>query len=182
MTVDPNQLSTISLLTMLAIAIYFDIRSERIPNWLVVLGIASALGFYALISGVAGLLTSFGGLLVAMAILLPFYIGGVMGAGDVKLMGAVGAFTGAHVALLAVGLALGTGVLEAIALLVLRGNCRQTWARYCQIGKTFFASGRFIYIPPAPGDAAGDTFPFAVAVGIGTVAALIVTASMEPLL
>ncbi len=143
MTIDLDQLSIFSLLTMLAGAIYFDIRTERIPNWLVAAGTVVAVTLHAVNSGALGLLTSVGGLSIAMAILLPFYIAGVMGAGDVKLMAAVGAFTGVHLALLAVGFALGVGVLEAIAILVLRGTRRLTWERYRQMGKTTLATGRW---------------------------------------
>ena len=180
MTIDLDQLSVFSLLTMLAVAIYFDIRTERIPNWLVAAGTVVALTLHAVNSGALGLLTSVGGLFVAMVMLLPFYIAGVMGTGDVKLMAAVGAFTGVHLALLAVGFALGVGVLEAIAILVLRGAGRQTWERYRQIGKTMLATGRLVYIPPGQGDAAGESFPFAIAVGMGTIGALLSTVPMEP--
>jgi len=179
-TISLDQLSMFSLLTMLAVAIYFDIRTERIPNWLVAAGTVVALTFHAVNSGALGLLTSVGGLSIAMFILLPFYIGGVMGAGDVKLMAAVGAFTGVQMALLAVGFALGVGVLEGIAILVLRGTGRQTWERYRQMGKTILATGRLVYIPPGQGDAAGESFPFAIAVGVGTIGALLSTVSMEP--
>ncbi len=180
MTINLDQLSVFSLLAMLAVAIYFDIRTERIPNWLIAAGTVVALTLHAVSSGTSGLLTSVGGLSIAMVILLPFYIAGVMGAGDVKLMAAVGAFTGVHLALLAVGFAVGVGVLEAIAILVLRGSAGQTWERYRQIGKTTLATGRFVYIPPGPGDAAGESFPFAIAVGIGTIGALLSTVSLGP--
>ncbi len=176
---DLDQLNTFSLLAMLAVAIYFDIRTERIPNWLVAAGTVVALTFHAVISGAFGLLTSVGGLFIAMAVLLPFYIAGAMGAGDVKLMAAVGAFTGVHLALPVVGLALGVGGLQAIAILVLRGAGRQTWERYRQMGKTILATGRIVYIRPGPGDAAGESFPFAVAVGVGTIGALLSTGLME---
>ena len=181
MTFDLDQLSTFSLMSMVAVAIFFDVRSERIPNWLIATGTVVALALHAVNSGAFGLLTSVGGLSVAMAMLLPFYITGVMGAGDVKLMAAVGAFTGAHLALLTVGFALGVGVLEAIVILVLRGSGRQTWERYRHMGKTIMATGRLVYIPPGQGDAAGDSFPFAIAIGIGTIGALLSTASMGPL-
>ena len=180
MTINLDQLSIFSLLAMLAVAIYFDVRTERIPNWLIAAGTVVALTFHAVNSGTFGVLTSVGGLFIAMAILLPFYIAGVMGAGDVKLMAAVGAFTGMPLALLAVGFALGVGVLEAIAILVLRGTGRQTWERYRQMGRTILATGRIVYIRPGQGDAAGESFPFAIAIGVGTIGSLLSTASMGP--
>lgn len=72
-----------------------DVRSRRIPNRVVLV-----LGILGLIySGVAplslwGLLRGFGGAATGLGLWLPFYILGWLGAGDVKLFAAAGAWLG----------------------------------------------------------------------------------------
>lgn len=95
-----------------------DIRSGRIPNRLVLLGLLSGLGLaYVLgaggwgFAGGAGLLAALQGLLAGALLLLPLYLLRLLGAGDVKLMAALGALLGwpgvgwlAALSLLAAGL------------------------------------------------------------------------------
>jgi prepilin peptidase CpaA len=73
----------------------YDLRIRRIPNWLNLSGIILGLGLNTFFDGQHGAITSFGGLLIASAVYLPLYALRGMGAGDVKLMAAVGAIAGA---------------------------------------------------------------------------------------
>ncbi len=82
------------LIVVLLVGAFFDIRQRRIPNWLTFSAIAAGFGFHACGSGASGLLFSLGGMALGFAVLAPFYLLGGMGAGDVKLMGAVGALLG----------------------------------------------------------------------------------------
>jgi prepilin peptidase CpaA len=116
-TVETSSVSTIILLVMLISAVYSDLRRHRISNMLVImilfLGLASQLGS----AGSPGIVSWAGGFAVGLAIFLPFYIGGGMGAGDVKLMAAVGGFLGPISGTVACGFALLAGLpLVAIAL------------------------------------------------------------------
>lgn len=83
-----------SLLTMVAVAAVTDLRGQRVPNWLTASGVVTALVLQSTFFGLAGLSSSLSGLCVGFALLIPFYAAGGMGAGDVKLMAAVGAFVG----------------------------------------------------------------------------------------
>lgn len=78
---------------MLAAAVWSDMRHRRIPNRLVLMGLVAALGL-SLAPGGTGLGSAIGGAAAGVALFLPLHVLRVMGAGDVKLMGAVGAFTG----------------------------------------------------------------------------------------
>lgn len=71
-----------------------DLRSRRIPNWLAAAGLVAALltRFYA--EGAPGLLTASKGLGLAVLIYFPLWLLRAMGAGDVKLMAALGAIAG----------------------------------------------------------------------------------------
>jgi len=83
-------------------AAVWDLRTQRIPNWLTVPGLLAALVFHAVVGYVAGgwsglgsgLLTAVEGFAVGFGILLVLWLIGGGGAGDVKLMGAVGAWLG----------------------------------------------------------------------------------------
>ncbi|TIC85254.1 prepilin peptidase [Crenobacter intestini] len=79
-------------LLVLAAAL-IDLKTFRIPNQLVLVGVALALLLSESPTGV-GWLDALQGLALGFALLLPFYLIRVMGAGDVKLMAMVGAFVG----------------------------------------------------------------------------------------
>ncbi|MFV0421267.1 A24 family peptidase [Oleidesulfovibrio sp.] len=82
------------LITILLIAVVTDLRSMRIPNWLTFPAIAAGLAYHGITQGLDGLLFSLAGLGLGFAMMLLPFILKVMGAGDVKLMTAVGAFLG----------------------------------------------------------------------------------------
>ena len=82
------------LVMLLVAAALSDISTRLIPNLLVGTGMVLALGSHFALSGVAGLVFSLKGLALGMVLLIiPFFMGGI-GAGDVKLLGMVGAFLG----------------------------------------------------------------------------------------
>ncbi len=89
----PISIGTALLLIVLIAAIY-DLRFRRIPNWLNLSGLILGFGLNTLLFHMHGMLAASEGLLVAAAVYLPLYVLRGMGAGDVKLMAAVGAIVG----------------------------------------------------------------------------------------
>lgn len=112
-------------LLLAVVACAFDLRTRHLPNALTFGGAAAGFAFGLYAAGVSGLLVSLGGWATGLAVFLPFFILGGLGAGDVKLMACLGAWLGAAdtvwVALyaavaggvLALLMAVGTGYLRA---------------------------------------------------------------------
>lgn len=114
------------LMIVLIISSITDLSQRRIPNLLTGPTIFIALLIYCLISGLDGFLFSLRGLAVGLVIFLVPYLLGGMGAGDVKLMSAVGAVLGVShtlVALLFIAIA---GGLIALGMMLYRGILKQT--------------------------------------------------------
>ena len=85
---------TILLSAIVITAATFDFRSRRIPNWLNLAGVALGIAANTFFFGLSGLGHAGLGLGLALLIYLPLYALRGMGAGDVKLMAAVGAIAG----------------------------------------------------------------------------------------
>ncbi|GEN45081.1 A24 family peptidase [Alkalibacillus haloalkaliphilus] len=84
------------LILVLTITLITDILSRKILNIITFPAMLLGIGYHTYINGLEGLTFSLIGLLVGFTILLiPFLLGGI-GAGDVKLMAAIGALMGAQ--------------------------------------------------------------------------------------
>jgi prepilin peptidase CpaA len=101
----------ITLIVVLLTAVVTDLRSYRIPNWLTVPAMACGLLIHTLLNGQSGLIMSLEGLGLGLGLFLVFYVMGGMGAGDVKLMAAVGSILGPEGVLAA---AVVTGLLGGV--------------------------------------------------------------------
>lgn len=71
-----------------------DYRSRRIPNLLVLLGLVLGLGLNTFLYGTPGLAAALKGAGLALLIYFPLFALRAMGAGDAKLMAAVGSIAG----------------------------------------------------------------------------------------
>jgi prepilin peptidase CpaA len=107
------------LLIVLLIALAIDMRIFKIPNMLTYPAMAAALSFHTLLNSTSGLLYSLMGLVAGLGIFfLPFAFG-FMGAGDVKLMGVIGAALGVRgVVNACIFTSLAGGILAIVLLLV----------------------------------------------------------------
>lgn len=84
----------IVLIPLAANVIYHDVRYRRIPNVLVLTALIAGLSINTFFGGLHGLGNSALGFALAFIPMLLLHIFGAMGAGDVKLMGAVGSILG----------------------------------------------------------------------------------------
>ena len=128
-------LNYVIALTLGSVACITDIRSRRIPNLLTFGGAAAGLLFHTVYPGGAGVLSAAEGWIVGAAVFfVPFALGG-LGAGDVKLLAALGAWLGPMEILhAAMYTALAGGVL-ALFVALARGYLRKAvsniWLLLC---------------------------------------------------
>ncbi len=86
-------LSAIALIIAL-ISAYTDLRYRKILNWVTLPAIPLGLILQGLFFGWSGLIDAGWGFLIGFGFFFVFYLFGGMGAGDVKLMGALGVLLG----------------------------------------------------------------------------------------
>ncbi|HCT39838.1 MAG TPA: hypothetical protein DF427_01395 [Moraxellaceae bacterium] len=102
-------------------AAWIDFRQRRIPNELCLAGILLGVMYHLLTAGLTGAGFSLLSFLLAFAAGFPLWLLGWMGAGDVKLVAAVGAIVGMKLLLpVLAGVAIAGGAVALVYLVVLR--------------------------------------------------------------
>ena len=115
------------LAALVVLAAFCDLRERRIPNWLTLSGLLVGFGVNCLLLGWSGCKRSAAGTCLAFVVYLLFYISRAMGAGDVKLMAAVGAFVGPGNWLIIFLITALVGGLMALLLVTWRGRLSRTF-------------------------------------------------------
>jgi prepilin peptidase CpaA len=110
---------------LVTVAAAYDIRYRRIPNWLVLAGIVAGFAFNSS-DGLSGLGRAAAGLGLGFILYFPLYILRARGAGDVKLLAAVGAIIGPGNCFRVFFLTAILGGLIALIWLLFKGRVRHT--------------------------------------------------------
>ena len=105
-----------------------DLKWRRIPNWLTVSAMFAGFAFHGITAGTEGLLLASGGFCVGFGFLFVLWCIGGGGGGDVKLMGALGAWMGALPTLFVFVLSAFMGFVCLLAMMVWSGAAAQTLA------------------------------------------------------
>ncbi len=144
-----------------------DVRTQRIPNRLTFGAAGAALLFHAFAGGAGAAGVSVAGWIMGAVVFAPLFMVGGMGAGDVKLVAALGAWLGPVAALhIALYSAIVGGVM-AIVVSLAHGYLRTAVANL----RVIAMSWRF-GIATVPGltlaDARGPRLTYAIAITVGT--------------
>lgn len=158
--------NTGTLMALLALAAWQDSRHYRIANALTLGGAALAVALSTVLSGIHGPVSSLLGWASGLLLLLPLYALRVMGAGDVKLLAMVGAFTGpAAVFQVALYTLLAGGVL-AVAVALGKGRLPQALHNV----QSMMVMGMAQVSPSLPDEkASAGRLPYGIAILAGTV-------------
>lgn len=117
---------TVAVLAVAAIAALTDIRSRKIPNWLAAITLPVGFALNWILFQWAGLKIASLGLGLAFAVYFVFYLLRAMGAGDVKLMAAIGSLIGPHLWLVLFFWSAVVGGAIGLVLLLIRGRMGKT--------------------------------------------------------
>lgn len=106
----------------------FDLRTRRIPNALTLFVFLSGVGWSAWVGGVGGVCESIGGsILLALPFVVLFAVAGG-GAGDAKLMGALGAWLGIVNGLVTLMAVVVAGALGGLVFALVRRRFLLVWS------------------------------------------------------
>ncbi|WP_296951444.1 prepilin peptidase [uncultured Massilia sp.] len=161
-----------ALLLLVCAAAINDVATRRIPNRLLLAGLAGAL-VLRLLSAAPGaaLLDALAGAAVGLLLFLPFYLLRGMAAGDVKLMAVVGAFAGPRDAITIAVLAWCAGGVMALLLVLARGRLRLAVRNIVAVVRGALVPG--MALPAAGSWTSAGAIPYGVAIAAGTIAVLV---------
>ncbi len=159
------------------IASIHDLRSRRIPNLLTGPAILFGLLLHLALGGPAQLgLSALGGI-AAGGIFLVFFLAGGMGAGDVKLMAAVGCLAGtAYLVQVMIATVL-VGAVMGIGLALYRGKLGQTVLNVVSLMRHHRSEGLSAHPELNVNNAAGLRLPYALPIAAGCVIAFVLAST-----
>ena len=129
MVPSPAVVTTVAVSICSLAAAAIDLRTRTVPN--VLTGAAAAAGVAMALTGTGqvGIAGAILGGVIGLTLMLPGYLFGATGGGDVKLLAAVGTFLGHDRVLLAFfGMAIGGGLLALATAVARRSFFNQTFA------------------------------------------------------
>ena len=156
------------LILGLAAAVFTDVRTRRIPNWLTAgitgAGFGIAFGGGAVTPAQAAL-----GMIAGLLLMMPGHVIGATGAGDVKLMAAIGVLVGPGVVFKAFLYTAVAGGVFALAVAVRRG----------MLADTLYGTQRLVTAPLAApqtikSPSRANRFAYGPAIAVGTLIAVLV--------
>jgi prepilin peptidase CpaA len=141
----------------------WDLWQRRIPNALTLASTGAAFALHAVDGGLTALLLAVAGWTVGVLLFLPWWALGGMGGGDVKLLGAFGAWVGPAIVFRAALFAMVAGGVIALVVAFAGGS----------LGASLSGAARLIRVPVGPAqDAvplrkASIAYALPTAVGVG---------------
>lgn len=161
--------STVAVLAIVSAAAIWDVTTRRLPNGLTIGAAIIAIAIHAVVGGWSGVLTSASGWCVGFALFFPLFVLGGMGAGDVKLLAAIGAWLGPSGALWTGFYGALAGGAAAVVISVIHGY---SWTAFGNILRMLqaWSYGRIRAVEGVTLESnAGPRVPYAVPIAVGAV-------------
>jgi prepilin peptidase CpaA len=156
-------------------AAFLDWRSRRIPNWLTVPALFLGVVVHTALRGWHGTLFAVEGAGLVMALLLAPVVMRVLGAGDWKLMGAVGAFMGPVLVLFVLFGSIFLSGLMAVIQMIRTHRVVETFRNMTVLVRGVFAFGLKANAQASLDNPHSLKLPFGIAVALATMACFCAT-------
>ena len=157
---------------ILVVAAVIDGKQLKVPNWLTFPMILSGWVYSVMAFGLPGLGWSLAGTAVGLALLLPAYAVGGMGAGDVKLLAGVGAWVWATNTFWAFCASAVIGGAIAMVMVLARGAWRKHRSQFWMILGEFVTLRDPNVLSAVAADRKGSMLllPYGIPIAIGSIA------------
>lgn len=155
------------LIAVVLIAAIYDAAMQRIPNWTSLLIVLLGLGWNTFFTEGLGIRDSGLGLLAGLLMMMPSYVFGGMGAGDVKLIAAIGSVVGINQVLDVALYSYMAMFVMALLFIVVKGDLLKLLRRLRTLVYGL-SLGVWAYKKPDPTDAASSRMPLAPAIALAT--------------
>lgn len=164
--------TTVAVLAVVVVAAFLDVKNRRVPNALTLGAAVVALALHSVLNGWPGLLIAASGWAVGLLLFLPLYAVRGMGAGDVKLLAAIGAWLGPEGALWTALYGAVAGGVLAVVVMLARGYARKAVANIAALLNAWRLGG----VRPVDGitleSSTGPRLPYALPLAVGAAIAL----------
>lgn len=131
------------LVSLTIVAVWLDIRKDKIPNWLIVTGLAVGWSVQLVVNGAFGILWFLGGSGIPIVLCALAYYFRMMGAGDIKLLAAVCCFSRPEKAIICIAVSFFSGAVCAVILLCARKNVKKRMEYFCRYVKEVKTGGEW---------------------------------------
>lgn len=148
---------------------WIDWKTRRIPNWLTVGGAILGIALHVFQSGHAGTVLSLIGMFVALIALLPMVLLRAMGAGDWKLMGAMGAILGPVMMLFVLVAAIFFSGIMGVVMMIRAKRVKETLLNVFVLVQGFLSFGLRKFPDISLNNPDLMKLPFGVAAALGTI-------------
>lgn len=156
------------LIVVTLIAAIVDFRTQKIPNWLTVSGFLAGITLHALLGGWHGVKFALAGGGLALILVLPLVVLRALGAGDWKLMGAVGATLGPILMLFVLFGSIFVSGLMAVVRMTWSGRIKETLRNLVILLRGFISFGLRPNAKISLDNPRLMKLPFGVAVAVST--------------
>jgi prepilin peptidase CpaA len=157
------------------IAGWIDYRTRRIPNWLTVTGALMGIAMQTFLAGRHGLAMALQGMFLALLCLLPMVLLRAMGAGDWKLMGALGAILGPVMMLFVLVGAIFVSGIMAMVIIIQAKRVKETFFNVFVLVQGFLSFGLRNFPDISLDNPSLLKLPFGVATALATVLCFLAT-------
>lgn len=168
---------TYLLISTLMLALYHDIREQKIKNYVTYSAAFLGLAVNVAEHGLEGLGSALVGWLIPVLVLGLFYITNIMGAGDIKLFAAIGAVMGLPFTMYSFAYSVYFGGLIALVILYKKKQFRQRMYRIYEY-LCFVAATRKM-VPYCAKSDNQSKFIFSAAIVPGTILHLLMTLNLN---